>query len=228
MIDPLAPTSASVVLIDEEGERSIIHLLGVSAQFAALDINLDLVRYAKALLIAGTFLMPLFDGEGTAWLARFAREEGILVCMDTAWDSSGQWFQKIGGALPYLHLFMPSYEEAKVLSGHDHPETIARFFIARGVENVVIKLGEEGCYVASASKNEAFYVPSYRLEHVVDTSGAGDAFCAGFICGLLSGFSIKRCAQFTNAVAAHCIMEIGTTRGVKDKETILKMMSEHR
>ncbi|MCX7667856.1 MAG: carbohydrate kinase family protein, partial [Atribacterota bacterium] len=125
-------------------------------------------------------------------------------------------------------LLVSSYEEAKALSGYDDPEKIARFFIARGVENVVIKLGEEGCYVMSPGEDAAFYAPSYRLNHVVDTSGAGDAFCAGFITGLLSGFSIRQCARFANAVAAHCIMEIGTTRGVKDRETILRFMNENR
>ncbi|NSW76901.1 MAG: carbohydrate kinase family protein [Candidatus Atribacteria bacterium] len=228
VVDPSTPTSASVVLIDEVGERSIVHLLGTNARFTAGDIDPDVVRSSRILFIAGTFLMPLFDGEGTMWLSRAAREANVMVCMDTAWDSSGQWLRKIEGALPYLHWFMPSYEEAKALSGHSHPEAIARFFISRGVENVVIKLGEKGCYVASTAENAAFYAPSYRLERVVDTSGAGDAFCAGFIAGLLSGFDVYRCARFANAVAAHCIMEIGTTRGVKERETILRFMNENR
>lgn len=228
VVDPSTPTSASVVLIDEVGERSIVHLLGTNARFTAGDIDLEVVRSSRVLFIAGTFLMPLFDGEGTLSLSRMAREANVTVCMDTAWDSSGQWLRKIEGVLPYLHWFMPSYEEAKALSGHDHPEAIARFFIARGVENVVIKLGEKGCYVASTAENAAFYAPSYRLERVVDTSGAGDAFCAGFIAGLLSGFDIDRCARFANAVAAHCIMEIGTTRGVKERETILRFMNENQ
>jgi|YNPMSStandDraft_1061717.scaffolds.fasta_scaffold05665_2 sugar/nucleoside kinase (ribokinase family) len=228
VVDPTTPTSASVVLIDRDGERSILHLLGTNARFAFEDVDLDLVRASKILFIAGALLMPLFDGQGAARLAKIARETGVLVCMDTAWDSSGQWLRKIDGTLPYIHWFMPSYEEAKALSGHENPEDIARFFIVRGVENVVVKLGEQGCYVDSTACGASFYAPAYRLERVVDTSGAGDAFCAGFITGLLSGFDIFRCARFANAVAAHCIMEIGTTRGIKSREAILEFMERNR
>ncbi|MGC8777932.1 MAG: carbohydrate kinase family protein [Candidatus Caldatribacteriaceae bacterium] len=228
VIDPLTPTSASVVLIDEIGERSILHLLGTNARFTFEDVNLDLVRSSKVLFIAGALLMPLFDGEGAAHLAKIAREAGMLVCMDTAWDSSGQWLSKIHHVLPYLHWFMPSYEEAKALSGYHDPPRIARFFITQGVGNVVVKLGEEGCYVDSTTAETSFYAPAYRLEKVVDTSGAGDAFCAGFITGLLSGFGVFQCARFANAVAAHCIMEIGTTGGIKSREAILAFMERNR
>lgn len=223
-IDPHAQTSASVVLIDYSGERSILHCLGTNTLFTYEDVNLALVRSSKVLFIAGALLLPRFDGEGATKLSRFARDAGLLICMDTAWDWSGQWFWKIRDTLPYVHWFMPSFEEAKELSDHSDPESMARFFIAQGVENVVIKLGEEGCYVHSTADRASFFVPAYRVEQVVDTSGAGDAFCAGFIAGLIEGLTTYQCAQLANAVAAHCIMEIGTTAGIKRKEEILNFM----
>jgi sugar/nucleoside kinase (ribokinase family) len=223
-VDPSTSTSASVVLIDETGERSILHLLGANARLTYEDVDRGLVTSAKVLFIAGALLMPSFDGEGAARLSREARESGVMVCMDTAWDSSGRWLKSIGPSLPYLDWFMPSFEEARELSGKENPEDMARFFLAQGVGNVVIKLGEQGCYVRSGNGEVALHVPAYRIERVVDTSGAGDAFCAGFIAGLLSGFSIPECARFANAVAAHCIMEIGTTKGVRSKEEVLEFM----
>lgn len=226
-IDPHVQTSASVVLIDHSGERSILHCLGTNALFTYEDVNLTLVQSSKILFIAGALLLPRFDGEGATKLSRLARDAGLLVCMDTAWDWSGQWFCKIRHTLPYVHWFMPSFEEAKELSGHSNPEDMACFFITQGVENVVIKLGEKGCYVHSTADKSSFFVPAYKVERVVDTSGAGDAFCAGFIAGLIEGLTPYQCAKLANAVAAHCIMEIGTTVGIRRKEEILNFMKAH-
>lgn len=219
------PTSASVVMINEDGERSILHCLGSNSIFSFEDINVEVVKNSKILFIAGTFLMPQFDGNGAEKLLKLAKEVGVLCCMDTAWDYSGQWMKKIENTLKYLDWFMPSYEEARELSGKNEPETIAEVFLSRGVKNVVIKLGKDGCYVKPGNES-GFYVPTYDDVEVVDTSGAGDSFCAGFLTGLARGWNIKMCAKFANAVGSHCVMEIGTTTGIKTMEEILDFMKK--
>lgn len=219
-IDRNVATSASVVAISKDGERSILHCLGSNAKFSFEDINMDIIRNSKIILIAGTFLMPRFDGEGAAKLLKAAKDWGILCCMDTAWDSTAQWMRKIEGCLKYLDWFMPSYEEAKELSGKTDPGEIAKDFISRGVKNVVVKLGGEGCYVKPENE-DGFYSPAFNDINVVDTSGAGDAFCAGFLTGLAKEWDLRKTARFANAVGAHCVMEIGTTKGIKTMDEIL-------
>jgi sugar/nucleoside kinase (ribokinase family) len=214
IIDKKVSTSASMVMISGDGERSILHSFGANAKFGFDEINLDVVRKSKILLIAGTFLMPDFDGEGTRKLLKFAKENGVLCCMDTAWDSKGQWLKKIESSLEYLDWFMPSYDEACEMSGKTKPEEIARFFQSNGVKNVIVKLGGEGCFVKQ--ENETGYtVRAFTKVKAIDTSGAGDSFCAGFVAGLNKGWPVHDCAEFANAVGAHCIMEIGTTTGIK-------------
>jgi sugar/nucleoside kinase (ribokinase family) len=225
-IDKNVSTSASMVMISGDGERSILHSFGANAKFGFSDINLDVIKNSKILLIAGTFLMPDFDGEGTQKLLKYAKEHNVLCCMDTAWDSKGQWMKKIESSMQYLDWFMPSYDEAREMSSKTDPEEIAQFFHSLGVKNVIIKLGNKGCFVKPGNE-KGYRVPAFEKVQVIDTSGAGDSFCAGFITGLYKGWDIAECAKFANAVGAHCIMQIGTTTGIKSIGKTLEFIRDY-
>jgi len=224
-VDPEIPTSASIVTIDGCGERSVLHCSGTNAVFRFEDINLKEVFNAKILFIAGTFLMRQFDGNGAEQLLKEAQKAGVVCCCDTAWDSTGQWMSIIENMLPHIDWFIPSYDEATQLSGETRPESISAFFREKGVRNVVIKLGEKGCYVRVGNE-DGFYVNAHTNVPVVDTSGAGDSFCAGFIAGLLLGFEPKKCARLANAAGALCVMQMGTTSGIKNMQETVQFMEE--
>jgi sugar/nucleoside kinase (ribokinase family) len=89
---------------------------------------------------------------------------------------------------------------------------MAAFLRDRGVANVVIKLGERGCFVLPAG-GQGFVVDAFPTR-VVDTTGAGDSFVAGFLTGLLRGWEPRRCARLACAVAALNIRQVGATAGV--------------
>ncbi len=225
-LDNNVSTSASMVMISSDGERSILHSFGANAKFCFDDINLDIIKKSKILLIAGTFLMPDFDGDGTEKLLKYAKENNVICCMDTAWDSKGQWIRKIGSSLKFLDWFMPSYDEACEMTGETRPEDIAQFFNIKGVRNIVIKMGDKGCFVKPENEN-GYLLPAFNNVKVIDTSGAGDSFCAGFITGLYKGWDILKCANFANAVGAHCVMNVGTTTGIKSIKEILRFISDY-
>lgn len=211
-------TSASVVAIGGDGERSILHCLGSNGRFRYEDADQSVVARAGILFIAGTFLMPSFDGAGAERLLRDARAGGALCCMDTAWDASGRWMGLIGPCMQYLDWFLPSYEEAAALSGERDPSAMALVFQRLGAGSVAIKMGAEGCYVKTG--RESFMAPAYRVD-AADASGAGDAWCAGFLAGLRQGWEPRRCARFANAVGACCVMSVGTTTGIRSMEETL-------
>lgn len=225
-MDETCSTASSMVMIDSAGERTIIHAMGANAAFCLNDIDLDIVKNAKILLIAGTFLMPSFDGEGTTDLLKYAKQHDVICCMDTAWDSTGEWLGKIESTFKFLDWFMPSYDEAVELTGKKDPAEISEFFLSKGVKNVIIKLGHEGCYVQEG-KEAGFFVSSYNNVDAVDSSGAGDSFCAGFITGLSQGWDVYDCAVFANAVGAHCVMRVGTTTGIKPMREILDFIQAY-
>lgn len=219
-------TSSSLVLINSHGERSVVHTFGANRDFRFEDIDTRFISGQKILLIAGTFLMPAFDGAGTEKMLLLARENKVLCCMDTAWDSTGRWLETIDSTLQYLDWFMPSYDEAHALSGMNEPQEMANFFQQKGVRNVIVKMAEKGCFIKEG-QGDGYIVPAYTRVTAVDASGAGDAFCAGFIAGLNASWEVKKCARFANAVSAHCIMRVGTTSGVKSMAEILQFMNEY-
>lgn len=220
-------TSASVVAISDDGERSVVHSFGANATFCFDDIDLSILDKTKILFIGGTLLLPSFDGEGAEKLLKIAREKGIVCCMDTAWDSTGEWMSKIGCSLKYLDWFMPSIDEAVLLAkGEKEPEKIVEIFMGYGVKNVVIKLGKDGCFV-KCEDGEELYSRGFDKIKAIDTSGAGDSFCAGFLTGLSKGWEIPECAKFANAVGTHCVMEIGTTTGIKSMEDTLSFIENY-
>lgn len=223
---PTIPTSSSVVHIDSDGERTVLHCPGANAHFQYEDLDLEQITDAKLLFIAGTFLMPAFDGSDAVRLLQTARKKGLVCCMDTAWDFSGQWMRKIKMYLPFLDWFMPSRDEAEQLSECTDPRRMAAAFKELGAVNVVIKLGKDGCFVSEKGL-DGYYMSATSSDRPIDTAGAGDAFCAGFITGLIKEWPIEDTACFANAVAYHCIRSVGTTTGIQDIETILNTMQKY-
>ena len=222
-VDPDVPTSASIVAVDAKGERSILHCPGANAVFRYENVDVEAVLQAKILFVSGTFLMRDFDGEGAERLLREARRAGVLCCCDTAWDSTGRWLETIAGMLPELDWFLPSQEEAVKLSGRTDPAEMADFFHDKGARNVVVKLGDKGCYVR-LENGDGFHVAALTGIPVVDTSGAGDAFCAGFLAGLLRGLAPRQCALLANAAGACCVMEMGTTAGIRSIQETMRLL----
>jgi len=219
-------TSASVVLLGSDGERSILHCLGTNSSLCFEDVDLTLVRSARLLFIGGTFLMPSFDGTGAAKLLAFAKEHGCVTAMDTAWDSTGRWLDIVEPSLAYLDWFMPSIEEAAEITGLDDAGMMSDFFKSKGVRNVVIKLGDAGCYVSGAD-DEPFTLPPFKVE-CVDTAGAGDAWCSGFLTGVIRDMSIRDAAELGNASGALCVTAIGTTDGLKDFDATKDFIKKQR
>jgi len=215
-------TAATVVLVGPDGEHSFLHCLGANATFVAEDVDLELVRSADILVVAGSLLMPKLDGESTANMLREARECGVVTLLDTAWDASGRWMKSIEPCLPFCDYFLPSEAEAAMLSGVTEPEAMAASFVAQGAQNVIIKLGDKGCLLRTED-GVIEYVVAPAVS-VVDTTGAGDAFVAGFTVGLVHGWSASRCAHLAVTVGAMCVTVTGASSGVRSFAETVQVM----
>jgi len=216
-----ANTSLTFVMIAPDGERSFLHYVGANGTIKPEEIDFDLIGESGILHIGGFFLMPGFDGEPTAQVLKRAKEMGVTVSLDTAWDSRGSWMKLLEPCLPYVDIFLPSIEEARMLSGKEDPEEICDFFLDYGIEIVGLKMGEEGSYVRT--RDEAVREPAYKVK-VVDATGAGDAFVAGFLAGYIMGWDLHRCVKLANATGAACVTAIGTTAGIKDLDQVLSII----
>jgi ribokinase len=106
---------------------------------------------------------------------------------------------------------MPNRIELKLITKEQDPPRGAAFLLGKGVEIVAVKLGEEGCYVTNGY--EEHQIEAFKGD-VVDTTGAGDAFNAGFIYGLLKNKNLLECGRIGNFVASKCIMKMGARTGL--------------
>ncbi len=215
-------TSATMVMVSADGERTFFHYLGANGELSYDDIDFDIVREAKILHIAGAFLMPKFDGESTARVLKQARDLGIITSLDTAWDSKGNWMSLLEPCLHHLDIFMPSIEEARMVTGKEEPPEIADFLLSYGIGTVALKMGEQGSYIRT--RDWDIYVPIFEVE-TVDATGAGDAFAAGFLAGVSKGWDHKEAAKLASAVGACCVTAMGATAGVKNWQETLSFMN---
>jgi sugar/nucleoside kinase (ribokinase family) len=199
-------TSVTAVLVNPHGERSFLHFKGANALFTSGDLDMHSIELADHLHIGGTFLMDAFDGPDAASVLRAAKEAGLSTSLDTAWDPEARWFELLGPMLEYVDIFLPSEEEARMISGEDDVREMARFFFANGVKTVGIKRGREGGYFRKGDDDR--FIAAAPVD-VVDTTGCGDAFCAGFIDGFLEGLSLKDCGRRAVALGSLCATGIG-------------------
>jgi len=220
--DPEVSTAFTFAMISSKGGRRFLHCLGADATFSIDDVDLRAVEEGRILHVAGTTLMPKFDGEQTAELLRYAKRAGLITTLDTAYnDRLDDWEGVIYPCLPYLDYFLPSVEEAERVTGEADPHRMAKILKEECPGVVGIKLGPEGFLYRTDSVEKV--IPPYKVE-VVDTSGAGDCFIAGFLKGILEGWDVERCAKFGSAVASFCIRAIGCTAGVRPMEEVLRFM----
>ncbi len=222
--DPVTNTSGTMVMVDRDGERTFIHYVGANGNIHEQDVDMDLVRRARILHVAGHNLMPGFDGAVAGRVLQRARAAGVLTSLDTAWDFSGRWLKLIEPCLPHLDLFVPSIEEARQIAGCESPADVAAFFLDYGIETVALKMGNQGCYVRTRA--EAFSLPVYPVK-AVDATGAGDAFAGGFLAGVALGWDLQRTARLANAVGALCVTAVGATAGVRSLEETIAFMKRY-
>jgi sugar/nucleoside kinase (ribokinase family) len=217
--DPAARTSASIVLVDAEGERTFLHVPGASGSLRPEELDPDVVYAGRALHVAGALVLPQLDGAPTAAILAEARRAGLVTSLDTVWDATGRW-ERILPSLPHLDLLAPGMAEAAAISGERKPEAAAGWLRDRGAGAVALKLGAAGCYV-SGEEFEG-HVPAPAVT-VVDGTGAGDAFAAGLLYGRLAGWPLERAAAFATAAGALATTAVGAVEGVRGLEETLAL-----
>jgi len=215
-------SSATVVLIDSGGERTFLHHVGSNAETCEDDIDFDHVKQAKVLHWGGPAIMPRLDGAPMGRVFQKARALGVTTSMDTCYDGKGVWLPLIEPSLPHLDIIFSSYEEACGYTSCNTPEAIADFYMQYGVKIAVIKLGADGLFIKTIS--EACRINAHKVADVVDTTGAGDATCGGFLYGWLQGWPLERCGRLANAVGGLTVQHMGGAEAIENLEKTLAFM----
>ena len=223
-----AQTSASVLMIDKSGERSFFHCRGTNATFSERDIDYDTIDKCDAVFVTGTFLMDRFDGEETMKFLRTCKEKGKTTFLDVCWDAKGKWGEILDMSMPYIDFLMPSIDEARRIAKKDSPDEIADVFVSKGAKNIIIKLGSKGSYLRKEGEAKGNIFPPFYIENPIDTTGAGDSFCSGFLASFARDRALEECMVFANAVGAHCVTEKGATTGIKTFDETIAFIEKRK
>jgi len=214
-------TSATVLGIRPSGERPALHALGASLLLTVPESRWDDVLAAPVLHLGGIGALPMLDGAPTAALLAEAKRRGIVVTCDLIAPGPAT-LPALEAALPFIDYFMPTLAEARAIAGAHAEGDVAAFFLERGAGCCVFKDGANGCRVVS--RTQSVVAPAYRVS-VVDTTGCGDAFCAGFGAARGRGLDDEESARFACATAALVATGLGTDTAAGNLEQVRTAMT---
>ncbi|MFD1935792.1 carbohydrate kinase family protein [Nonomuraea mangrovi] len=214
-------TAASILPIRPDGGRPSFHVPGANLSVTLADLDVDVLRRARAVHLGG---MDVTFGLGDP--AFFAlldelRAQGTVVTMDLL-SEMPDLLGMARAFVPHVDHVLPNASQALAMTGADSVEAAASELLSDGATGVLVTLGGEGSLVVTAEG--ATRVPALEVE-VSDTTGCGDAYCAGFLTGLLHGHDPVTAARWGTAAAARVATGLGSDAGLIDLESTLKGLS---
>lgn len=214
-------TPITTMFVAEDGSRKSITNMAHRYNFHPEQYT-DILSDTRAIVLGSLFRAPFNEPDVLRSIVEAAHSQGITIFADTKLPNSTRLtLDDIADSLPMIDYITPNEDEARYYSGEDDPEKMAEVFLNKGVRNVVIKLGSQGCFFKNAE--ESFYVPAYSVE-AVDATGAGDSFLAGFAPEILHGSNVTKALTFANACGAICASAVGASAALRDKEQVQRLI----
>jgi sugar/nucleoside kinase (ribokinase family) len=211
-------TSQTVILPVDGEDRRYIHVPGANAELGVADIA-PALSGVRVLAIGGYLALLGLDPEGVADLLAGARTRGTATLLDVVVPrGADDPVKALRPVLPHVDCFLPNKDEARLVTGHDNPVDQARALLELGCASVVITCGAEGAVYADPAR--VIRVRPFPVE-VVDGSGAGDAFTAGIILGLIEGWPAEQRLRFATALGGSVCRGLGCTGTVFTRDEAL-------
>jgi sugar/nucleoside kinase (ribokinase family) len=207
-------TSASVLPIRPDGSRPAFHVIGANAAYGPDDAPWDAIAAADHLHLGGPEFM---GGEAAARILSFAREHGTVTSADVLAPGEPGLLEWIAPALPHLDHLLPNREQVLGFTGASDLAAGCRALIERGAGCLAATCGADGALVVTSDSEQS--VPALDVD-VVDTTGCGDAFSAGYLRGLALGRSPAQAARLGCATAAQVAQGLGTDAGSYDLASV--------
>ena len=216
-------TGVALIMVDENSSQNeIVVILG-----ACNTITDEEVDSLEDVLSESEYLLTQLETNISAVerVVDLAVKKDVKVILNTApvQPVSDELLKKV-------YLITPNEVEAEILTGvkvdsKEAADKAADWFFAKGVENVIITLGERGVYVATSERREI--IPAFKVD-AVDTTGAGDAYNGGLVAALAEGKDLFEACHFANGLAALSVQKIGTTPAMPTREEIDTFLEENK
>jgi fructokinase len=229
-------TTLAFVELSESGERkfSFARKPGADSCLTWDEVDKSLLSACRVLHFGSISLTGEPSRKATIESVKAAKRAGAIISYDPnyrepLWESEADAFSRMASVLPLVDVIKISEEEAIPLTGAASPQEAAEFILEKGVSCVVVTLGGNGAYAAVRGASVLVPAPSVP---VVDTTGAGDAFCGGFLYKLcksglrpenLGDASLRNFVEFAVRVASHCVQKRG---GIPAMPTIGELVKD--
>ncbi|WP_263366084.1 carbohydrate kinase family protein [Edaphobacter bradus] len=209
---PGAPSPQSLILVDGNGERTVLGRHDERLTLLPSELHREWIVNARALHVDG------FDTDAATLAARWARDAGVPVIADL-----DEIYPGVEDLLENIDYLIVSRDfPCRLMSEHDLEKAVTRMHNRFHCRLTAATLGPDG--VLAFDGNRLYHTPAYRVP-VVDTTGAGDIFHAGFIYGLLQDWSLDRQLDFACAAAALNCMSVGARGGIQTVEAIESLVA---
>jgi sugar/nucleoside kinase (ribokinase family) len=218
---PNDPTSGTFVINVQGEDRRFIHCIGANAAFDGTQISDADLQSTRMLAVGGYCLLEGLTPDRVMALFRRARAAGVMTILDVVLGDRADYWDWVAPVMPWTDVFMPNDHEAARITGRSTPREQARRLREAGCGTAIITCGGEGVWLDSDDgiwRSDVYKVP------VLDATGTGDAFLAGYIYGLTKGADIPLRMKYGAALGASCACAIGATTGVFQAEELEKFV----
>jgi len=217
-VDPSLETGLTIS-VAVGGDRAMLTHMGCIQEMGLQDVDFSLLRGRDHLHISSFYLQRNLRPD--IWgIFEKAKEMRLTTSLDTGWPSGRETNGDLEAVWPHLDVFLPNEVEAMHLSGKPTVEQ-ALAALAERVSTVVVKLGPEGAI--ARRREEVVRRKTFAVE-VVDTTGAGDSFNAGFLHGWLGGAALAECLDLGNACGALSTRGVGGACSQANHEEAMEFM----
>lgn len=196
-------------LVDKKGDRALLIDPGVNDDITMDNIDLDYVRGAGFLHLT-SFICRDTDASFKTQLKLVDELDDVNISFDPGQLYAERGLNALKDIIERCKIMFPSENEIRLLTGLDYKQG-SELLLEKGANIIVVTRGGEGCYVTDGE--QSYEVPAEAVD-VIDTTGAGDAFAAGFLYGMVKEKDLNECALLGNKVASYCIQHRGARAGL--------------
>jgi ribokinase len=209
-----------IMVASNTGEKVIVQSPYMQYSFDVSDLDPDYIVSSKLLHTTA------IHHELTEAAIGIAKENNVKISLDLESQIAIRGWDKLKNIIQSVDILLPNKEGAKSITKSNSPEEAARALIKKGVKCIIMTLGNKGALITTEKYQKI--VPSYPIDKVVDTTGAGDTFNGAFSIGYwINGWDLEKSVKYANAAAALKIKKLGARTGMPTKKELKEFLEEN-
>jgi ribokinase len=217
------PTGLTFLVVSEAAERTMFTYRGANRCLHPDEITSDLLAGVEMLHISAYACLKAPQSQAVLKAVDFASKYQVGISLDVGVEPAHQARELLLQLLPKLTLIILGEAEARVITNSKSVEEAIATLLDSGVQMIGLKLGKDGCRLVT--KGQDLLIPGFAIE-AVDTTGAGDSFCAGIIHGLTHGRDLEMTGRLANAMGALATSRWGAGEMLPTSKEISAFLSE--